>query len=180
MSNVSAFKRAVDCIKPGASGSDVAELLAGRPRRQEAIHWLSGKRKPPRWAVDLLRQNWETRDETARADFSRRNGFPGPRPLWVRGSFFLFQSKTRFPARPLARQRKPAHVPGPVRRAVPRDAIPPRSRGATPYRTGPMPLGRGLAGGCWLSWPCFHVTGMSGIRNRAVCQVGVQAGALPS
>jgi len=77
LTNVSAFRRAVECIKPGASGSDVAELLAGRPRRQEAIHWLSGKRKPPQWAVDLLRQHWERRDETARAAIAERELSPG-------------------------------------------------------------------------------------------------------
>jgi hypothetical protein len=79
LAEVSAFRRVVERIKPGATGPDTAALLAGKARRQEAVHWLSGRRAPPQWAIDLLRRRWEAIDAETREALAQIKTGPGKR-----------------------------------------------------------------------------------------------------
>ena len=54
MADVPPFRQAVNALKPGASGSQAAALLANRVSREVANHWLAGRRHAPRWALQFL------------------------------------------------------------------------------------------------------------------------------
>lgn len=50
------FARAIEWLKPGATGRDIVNLLDGKANRTTALDWRSGRRAPPQWAIDRLRQ----------------------------------------------------------------------------------------------------------------------------
>lgn len=54
MADVAAFRRAVDAIAPGASGTRIAALLDGKVKRTTAIEWYAGRRHAEPWALHLL------------------------------------------------------------------------------------------------------------------------------
>lgn len=54
MQAVTAFSRAVEILKPGATGRDIAALLNHRAERTLTLHWKAGRRRPPPWALHLL------------------------------------------------------------------------------------------------------------------------------
>jgi hypothetical protein len=56
-----AFSLAVDLLEPGATGRDIVVLLDGRANRTTALHWRSGRRSPPRWAIELLTDKIQSR-----------------------------------------------------------------------------------------------------------------------
>ena len=41
-------------LRPGATGKDLVELLDGKAERTLTLHWRSGRRSAPRWALDAL------------------------------------------------------------------------------------------------------------------------------
>jgi hypothetical protein len=71
------FARIVDRIKPGATGRDIVELLDGRVQRTVALNWRSGRRAPPQWAIDRLRQRWQAIEQAAAADLAQLRPGPG-------------------------------------------------------------------------------------------------------
>lgn len=54
LADVAPFKRAVELLKPGASGRDAAALLDNRISREVAQHWLAGRRHTDPWALHAL------------------------------------------------------------------------------------------------------------------------------
>lgn len=64
---VTAFGRLVEVLKPGATGTDLVELLDGKAERTRALHWKAGRKMPPAWAIDLLRAKLQRRHESERA-----------------------------------------------------------------------------------------------------------------
>src|SRR5216684_3006504 len=51
---VTRFARAVEALQPGAGGRSIAKLLDGRVTRHCALNWKAGRRRAPKWALDLL------------------------------------------------------------------------------------------------------------------------------
>ena len=54
MQTVTPFRRAVDVLQPGATGTQTAALLDNRISRNVACNWLAGRRQAPRWAFLML------------------------------------------------------------------------------------------------------------------------------
>jgi len=50
------FARAIETLKPGATGSDIAALLDHKVSRHCALNWKAGRHPPPAWALALLAQ----------------------------------------------------------------------------------------------------------------------------
>ena len=71
---VTLFRRTVDALHPGATGSQAAALLEHRISRNVACNWLAGRRQAPQWALQLLARQIQARaDElTAIADDARK------------------------------------------------------------------------------------------------------------
>lgn len=51
---LTAFRAAVETLKPGATGSDMVRLLDHRVKRTTALEWKAGRVHAPRWALELL------------------------------------------------------------------------------------------------------------------------------
>ena len=54
MADVTAFRRAVDAISPGASGTAIAALLDNKAKRTTVLQWYAGRRHAEPWALHLL------------------------------------------------------------------------------------------------------------------------------
>lgn len=54
MSDLTAFRRAVDAIEPGATGSKIAALLDHKAKRTTVLQWYAGRWHAPQWALHLL------------------------------------------------------------------------------------------------------------------------------
>lgn len=77
MAEATPFARIVERIKPGATGRDIVELLDGKVQRTVALNWRSGRRTPPQWAIDRLRQRWHAIALAADADLAQMKTGPG-------------------------------------------------------------------------------------------------------
>lgn len=58
-------------LRPGATGKDLVELLDGKVERTVALHWRSGRRGTPAWALQLLADKIE-RDARERLERANR------------------------------------------------------------------------------------------------------------
>lgn len=54
LADFTAFARAVELLKPGASGSDIAAMLDHKATRFCVLNWKAGRANPPKWALELL------------------------------------------------------------------------------------------------------------------------------
>lgn len=70
------FAELIDILKPGATGSDMVELLDGKAPRTRALDWKAGRYGPPAWAIDLLRTKLRQRHEKESVIAARV--MPGP------------------------------------------------------------------------------------------------------
>ena len=67
LSDLTAFRRAVEILHPGATGSDLVELLDGRAKRTTALQWQAGRCHAPRWAIETLVQKIRAQAESRAA-----------------------------------------------------------------------------------------------------------------
>ncbi len=77
MRDATPFSQVVEILQPGATGRDLVELLDGRAQRTTALHWRSGRRGAPTWAIDLLRHKLRQRLELATAIGAQMKAGPG-------------------------------------------------------------------------------------------------------
>ena len=66
MLHATPFSRLVEVLRPGATGRDLVELLDGKANRTTALHWRSGRRGVPQWAIEILRDKLRRRHERER------------------------------------------------------------------------------------------------------------------
>lgn len=51
---VTPLAQLANILKPGATGTDLVTMLDDKVERTLALHWRSGRRGTPRWALELL------------------------------------------------------------------------------------------------------------------------------
>lgn len=61
------FSQLANILHPGATGKDLVALLDGKANRTTALHWRSGRRGVPQWAIDTLRHKLRQRHEHERS-----------------------------------------------------------------------------------------------------------------
>jgi len=76
LADFTAFARAVELLKPGASGSDIAAMLDHRVTRFCALNWKAGRANAPRWALHLLAAKARARAEPHLAIASELESLP--------------------------------------------------------------------------------------------------------
>ena len=50
---------------------DLVQLFDGRAARTTISNWKAGRRSMPRWAIERLRQHWQSIDNATREDLAR-------------------------------------------------------------------------------------------------------------
>jgi hypothetical protein len=74
---VSGLEKAISVLAPGASCSELVPLFDGRVCRQQIATWRAGRRRPARWALELLATKIDQLHRETRAALLANETGPG-------------------------------------------------------------------------------------------------------